>query len=264
MIRKWINSFLNKKSDFTKNSRLAAANEQFYYLLNEERKLFKYVLSENIKYFFKYKKIYLLKLLAVFAGLFGLVVSIVIGLVFLLNYINLLNVTIPKKPQSVLIYKTDSTMNLKNYLIQIAYGESRYVVKAQREGSQYLGIFQIGKNERVVTGYGDISDAVFLAHEDIQILVMIKLLKLNKKIMQPYIDKYSGKIVDGILVTESGILALCQLGTGSAQEYLDSGIIPVQDAAGNKPRELLKMGGYKLNLDKIDNNVVSVVKNINK
>ena len=264
MIRKWINKFLNKKSDFTKDAELAAANDQFYYLLGEEKRLFKYVLPQNIKYFLKYKKVYLLKLVTVFAGLLAFIASIVVGIIFVLNYINLVNVSIPKKAQQVVIYKTDSTMNLKNYLIQIAYGESRYVIKAHRNGAQYLGIFQIGRNERVVTGYGDISDQVFLAHEDIQIIVMIKLLKLNKKTMQPYIDKYSGKIIDGILVTESGILALCQLGTGSAQEYLDSGIIPVQDPYGNKPRELLKMGGYKLNLDKIDNNVISVVKNINK
>lgn len=263
MLKKYLNKFLNKKSDFTEDEKLRTLNEQFYFILGEERRLLNFLISENIRYYFTHKKVYLTKLLFINLIRLGAISGIIFGIFFSLNYFSLLSVTIPtKKVAPIIIYKNDSTMNLKNYLIQIAYGESRYVVKAQRDGSQYLGIFQIGRNERKITGYGDISDQVFLAHEDIQILVMIKLLKLNKKTMQPYIDKYSGKIVDGILVTESGILALCQLGTGSAQEYLDSGTIPVQDSSGNKPRELLKMGGYKLNLDKID--VVSVVKNINQ
>ena len=263
MIRKYINHFLNKKSDFTKDDNLAAANDQFYYLLGEEKRLFKDLLPRNIKYFFKYKKLYLAKLMLVISTIGLLAVGVVIVIAFALNYFRVLDVSIPKQStQKVIIYKTDSTMTLRNYLIQIAYGESRYIVNAHREDSQYLGIFQIGRKERANVGYGDISDVSFLKHEDIQVLTMIKLLKLNKKSMQPYIDKYSGKIVDGILVTESGILALCQLGTGSTQKWLDSGYIPAVDEFGNKPRELLKMGGYRLNLDKIDDNPISIVQNI--
>lgn len=148
-------------------------------------------------------------------------------------------------------YRNDSSMNLRNFLLQIAYGESRYIKHAHRDSSQYWGLYQIGTNERKLTGFADIPMSVYLNHPEIQDLCMIELLKYNKKYMQGYIDKYSGKIVDGILVTESGILALCQLGSGSTRLWLDSGKIPSVDEFGNSPRNLLKIGGYDLKLNDV-------------
>jgi len=155
------------------------------------------------------------------------------------------------KTDTVTHYKNDSTMNLRNFLLQIAYGESRYVKHAGTDKSQFWGLYQIGTTERSVAGYGDVPRHVFENHPEIQDLCMIEFLKYNKKHMQPYIDKYSGKIVDGILVTESGILALCMAGCGTAQKCLDTGIVPETDANGNKIRQLLKMGGYELRLDQV-------------
>jgi len=109
----------------------------------------------------------------------------------------------------------------------------------------------MGTDARRNAGYADIPFAVWNRHPEIQDLAMVELLKFEKNIMQNCIDKYSGKIVDGILVTESGILALCQLGCGAAQGYLDSGKIPSEDGNGNNPRNLLKLGGYNLNLEKV-------------
>jgi hypothetical protein len=157
----------------------------------------------------------------------------------------------PAKTDTVTHYRNDSTMNLRNFLLQIAYGESRYVKHAGTDQSQFWGLYQIGTTERRVAGYGDVPRAVFENHPEIQDLCMIEFLKYNKKYMQPYIDKYSGKIVDGILVTESGILALCMAGCGTAQKCLDAGVIPETDANGNKLRQLLKMGGYELRLEQV-------------
>jgi len=69
--------------------------------------------------------------------------------------------------------------------------------------------------------------------------------------MSKYIKTYSGKIVDGILMTESGILALCHLGCDYAQQCLDNGVIPAADENGNNPRLYAKLGGYHLNLNKV-------------
>lgn len=150
----------------------------------------------------------------------------------------------------VTIYKNDSTMNLNNFLKQIAFMESRYDSSANRPGSQFWGLYQIGNDGRKNAGYGDVSKDTYSKHPEIQHMCMINLLKYDKKYLQKYIDKYSGKIVDGILMTESGILGLAHLGVGYAKACLDNGYIPEVDEHGNHPRLYAKLGGYVLNLDK--------------
>ena len=140
-------------------------------------------------------------------------------------------------------------MTLDNFLKQISYMESRYNSSANRTGSQFWGLYQIGKRERKNAGYGDIQKNAYLSHPEIQRLCMINLLKYNKKYLKKYIDKYSGKIIDGILMTESGILALAHTGTGYAMMYLDKECIPEIDEYGNRPRLYAKLGGYILNLN---------------
>lgn len=208
-----------------------------------------YIIKKKIKRFFRYewKKIFFI----IFVIFSILSLAYYLLTIKIENDMHITPNKYNKKENIVISYPTDTSMNIRNYLLQIAYGEARYIAHANRPGSQFWGLYQIGENERKLAGYGDISKEVFFNHPEIQDLCMINLLKYNKKYMQKYIDKYSGKIIDGILVTESGILALCQLGCGSAQLYLDSGIIPAFDPNGNQPRQLLKLGGYKLNLNKI-------------
>ena len=152
------------------------------------------------------------------------------------------------KKEVIVVYRKDSTMNMDNFLSQIAYMESRYDPSARRAGSQFWGLYQIGDMERINAGYGDIPWNVYKNHSEIQKLCMANLLKYNKKYLQNEIDYYSGKIVDGILITESGILGLAHLGCGFAKQCLHSGVIPEIDQYGNKPREYAKLGGYQLGL----------------
>ena len=153
----------------------------------------------------------------------------------------------------VLSYPDDSTMTMENYLLQIQYLESRYNHNANRLDSEYWGLYQIGHNIRKETGYGDISKSVFLNHPEIQHLCMIKSLEMYQDIMKDYINKYSGAIVDGILITESGILACSHLiGCEGTKRLLDKGVIPEKDINGNPIRHFFKLGGYKLNFDNIN------------
>lgn len=153
----------------------------------------------------------------------------------------------------VLSYPDDSTMTMENYLLQIQYLESRYNHNANRLNSEYWGLYQIGHNIRKETGYGDISKSVFLNHPEIQHLCMIKSLEMYQDIMKDYINKYSGTIVDGILITESGILACSHLiGCEGTKRLLDKGVIPEKDINGNPIRHFFKLGGYKLNFDNIN------------
>ena len=148
-------------------------------------------------------------------------------------------------------YKSDSSMNLKNFLSQISYSESRYDKSANREGSEYWGLYQLGTQARIDGGMGDVPKDVFLNHPEIQDLCMVNYLKVKRKELRSYIKKYDGQIIDGILMTESGILSLSHLGSGYAKSCLDSGVIPEVDGNGNHPRDRAKIGGYSLNLDKV-------------
>lgn len=206
----------------------------------------KHILTQKLKLFFVYRWKFLL----------GRIV--VTSLILTLSYLLLTTLTpveittTHKQPKTIILkYPIDSSMNLRNYLLQIQYTESRYDKKANRPGSQYWGLYQIGTDGRKCAGYGDISKDVYLAHQEIQDLCMINLLKYNKKCLQKTIDKYDGKIVDGILITESGVLALSHLGCGYAKSCLEKGDIPERDSNGNSPRSYIKLGGYQLNLDKV-------------
>lgn len=201
---------------------------------------------------------------------------VIIGTIITLAYLVLTTVTNVKLTSTIIhhdtivdSYPSDSSMNLRNFLLQIAYVESRYDKHAHRDSSQYWGLYQIGTEARRLAGYGDVPMRVYLNHPEIQDLCMINLLKYEKKITQHYINpntgkpvdyikKYSGKIVDGILVTESGFLALCHLGVGFAQGCMDKGVVPEYDDFGNPARAYLKLGGYRLNLDKVKYSIEDV------
>ena len=74
-------------------------------------------------------------------------------------------------------------------------------------------------------------------------------LLTGTKTLQKYIDLYEGKVVYGVLVTESGILAAAHLGgAGSVKKWFRSGKVKT-DANGVKITSYMKrFGGYKLDL----------------
>ena len=75
----------------------------------------------------------------------------------------------------------------------------------------YMGKYQFGK--RTLRGLGfKMSEDEFLNSPKIQEEAMYKLLQSNKKYLQKYINKYDGKIIHGVLVTESGQLAAEHVG----------------------------------------------------
>ncbi len=79
----------------------------------------------------------------------------------------------------------------------------------------YMGKYQFGK--RTLRGLGfKVSKEEFLNSPEIQEAAMRKLLQTNKKYLQKYIDEFEGQVVNGILVTESGLLAAAHLGGASS------------------------------------------------
>ncbi len=76
----------------------------------------------------------------------------------------------------------------------------------------------------------------------------VALLSKNKYELQEYINYFDGKIVDGVKITESGILAAAHLGgTGSVKRFLNSnGEKKCKDDYGTSVKTYLKdFGGYE-------------------
>jgi outer membrane receptor for Fe3+-dicitrate len=99
----------------------------------------------------------------------------------------------------------------------------------------YLG-FKVSKNE-------------FLNNPQLQEEAMMALLLHNKEKLQLYIDTFDGKTINGMLVTESGILAAAHLGgQGSVKRYFKNGKV-FKDGNGTKITSYMnKFSGYEIKL----------------
>ncbi|MCF6130790.1 peptidoglycan-binding protein LysM [Flavobacterium wongokense] len=110
----------------------------------------------------------------------------------------------------------------------------------------YMGKYQFGKETLESIGIKDSTG--FMNSPKLQEKAFVALLSKNKYELQDYIDNFEGKIVDGIKVTESGILAAAHLGgTGSIKRFLNSnGERKCKDEYGTSVRTYLRdFGGYE-------------------
>ena len=146
------------------------------------------------------------------------------------------------EPVAIDINETEMFLNA----IGMRESSNRYDVV---NGWGYMGKYQFGKRTLKNLGY-DISKKEFLNSPHIQEMAMLDLLSHNKKILQSYINQYSGVIVDGIEITESGILAAAHLGgPGNVKRYFKKGK-QFKDGNGTKLTSYLtNFSGYKLNLE---------------
>ena len=78
---------------------------------------------------------------------------------------------------------------------------------------------------------------------------MHKLLQYHKKKLKRYIEKYSGRVINGVLVTESGLLAAAHLGgAGSVKKWFRTGKVR-RDGNGVKITTYMqRFSGYNLYL----------------
>ncbi len=112
----------------------------------------------------------------------------------------------------------------------------------------YMGRYQFGKST-LKTLKIRCSRSKFLKDTLLQEQAMFALLKYNKKRLQKLINKFEGRTVHGVLVTESGLLAAAHLGgQGSVKKWFRSGKVR-RDGNGVKITTYMrKFGGYTLNL----------------
>lgn len=137
---------------------------------------------------------------------------------------------------------------LDRFLTDIGFKESgnRYDI-TNRLG--YMGKYQFGK--KTLRGLGfDVTKKEFLNNPELQEEAMFQLLLHNKEKLQDYIDIYDGRTINGIYITESGILAAAHLGgQSSVKRYFENGKV-FKDANGTKITSYLaQFSGYDINLE---------------
>jgi len=273
MLKKYINKFLNNKTDFEKDIQLKTLNDQFYYLLNAERSLLNHVIIENIRYYFKHKKIYLLKVLMIFLLNISLFCGIIALIFYGLEYFNVIEI---RKPEIVVDYKTAYTPDWdtinQNKLINDGYNiiifyppnpkkdwkkfkeeihkiesnfNSPYIVK----NGEYWGKYQLGNDARNLVGLKNVTWKEFSTNPEMQEGAFLTWVRLTKKQLYKYdLYKYMGKFMRGFQITESGLIAMVHnCGIGGAQVFLKSN--GQQLPKDGNPILFGKVGGYNLNLD---------------
>ena len=125
----------------------------------------------------------------------------------------------------------------------------------------YLGKYQFGIE--TLKSVGIHNSSAFLNSPELQEKAFIALLAKNKWELKKEIEKYEGTIMNGIRITESGILAAAHLGgAGTVKKYFkNKGKRNFRDAYGSSIKSYMKMfGGYDTSF--IVANINANVKNI--
>ena len=137
--------------------------------------------------------------------------------------------------------------NLDTFLYDMAERESsnRYDVVNQYG---YMGAYQFGSQTLKNLGY-KVTREEFLSDPILQEEAMLKLLKANKHTLRRQIKKYDGKLVNGVLVTESGLLAAAHLvGAGTVRKWIRNGKKYTDGNGVDLTSYLVKFNGYYLDI----------------
>ena len=137
----------------------------------------------------------------------------------------------------------------KEFLDKLGYSESRNDYKKVNKYG-YLGMYQFSQSTLRLLGI-KVTKYQFLNNPQLQDDAVFLLLIANKKNLSKEIELYSYTTINGIRITESGILAAAHLvGSGDVKRWLKSkGDQTAKDALGTSIETYMrKFGGYNLNL----------------
>jgi hypothetical protein len=113
----------------------------------------------------------------------------------------------------------------------------------------YMGKYQFGRSTLKGLGF-KVTKKEFLSNPQLQEEAMMALLLHNKEKLQKYIDVFDGQTINGMYISESGILAAAHLGgQGSVKRYFKNGKV-FKDGNGTKITSYMeKFSGYDINLN---------------
>ena len=152
------------------------------------------------------------------------------------------------EPKLEVKIKIPAIRNHNKFLDEVGFRESSNNYKAVNQFG-YLGKYQFGRKTLNAIGFKDISNYEFLSNPEIQEEAMLVLLQKNKHTLRREIKKYVGETVNGIYITESGILAAAHLGgAGNVRKFFRKGH-EFEDGNGTKMTSyMIRFAGYNLNL----------------
>ena len=137
---------------------------------------------------------------------------------------------------------------LNRFLTDIGFRESgnRYDIT---NTWGYMGKYQFGKATLKGLGF-KVTRKEFLNNPQLQEEAMMALLLHNKEKLQKYIDVFDGKTINGMYISESGILAAAHLGgQGSVKRYFKNGKV-FKDGFGTKITSYMaQFSGYDIKLN---------------
>lgn len=157
------------------------------------------------------------------------------------------NIKIIEKTEYV--YVPDSLKTMDKFLEGLGQAESNNNYKVVNRFG-YMGKYQIGHNALKTIGL-DIKTEDFINCPQLQEGAMLLLLKHNKRALASYIGKYQHTTINGIYITESGLLAAAHLGgCGSVKKFLDSGGSEIFKDGNGVPitHYMKKFQGFKIEL----------------
>ena len=152
------------------------------------------------------------------------------------------------EPKLEVKIKIPAIRNHNKFLDEVGFRESSNNYKAVNQFG-YLGKYQFGRKTLNAIGFKDISNYEFLSNPEIQEEAMLVLLQKNKHTLRREIKKYVGETVNGIYITESGILAAAHLGgAGNVRKFFRKGY-EFEDGNGTKMTSyMVRFADYNLNL----------------
>ena len=149
--------------------------------------------------------------------------------------------------ESVILQEKYHQQQLDSFLTAVGFRESgnRYHI-TNKWG--YMGKYQFGKSTLKGLGF-KVTKKEFLSNPQLQEEAMMALLLHNKEKLQKYIDIFDGQTINGMIITESGILAAAHLGgQGSVKRYFKNGKV-FRDGNGTKITSYMeKFSGYDIQL----------------
>jgi hypothetical protein len=149
--------------------------------------------------------------------------------------------------ESIILQEQYHQQQLDSFLTAVGFRESgnRYDI-TNKWG--YMGKYQFGKSTLKGLGF-KVTKKEFLSNPQLQEEAMMALLLHNKEKLQKYIDIFDGQTINGMLITESGILAAAHLGgQGSVKRYFKNGKV-FRDGNGTKITSYMeKFSGYDIQL----------------